>query len=378
MRKEVILLIVIPWLITACNNIKKENDSSTPTITINLNDIYKPNFKEIFSSIEICPLETKESLVGNLFRRKKAIYIPDKFYIIIDDDYVIHIFNKKGEFISNSSKCIGQGPHEYYILQDVAFNKINNTLDILDPFGNITSFSENFNFKSRKKINAQTKDRFRKLFPIDNSQYILLDDTERGSFILYDINKDKTIKKITYPGLIAEMSANSAPFNYYNNELLFIPPEVNNYIFIYNKEKKEITPNLLINGGTNSINKSDLNNLKSIEERSTFIFRDSPKYSPVNRLYSKDYLISTYVKQTKLFINIYNTDTHNNKTFKTEKELKLNLPEFFAIENNTAFAIIHPMDLEKFIDKDLITNKNILRTIKEDDNPCIIKYNIKL
>lgn len=378
MRKEFILLIAVALFITACNNAKKENVSDTPTITINLDNVYKPNFKEIINSIEICPLETNKSLIGNLFRQKKAIYIPDKFYIIIDDNYVIHLFNKKGEFISNSSKCIGQGPQEYYILQDVAFNNINNALDILDPFGNITSYSENFKFKSKNKISARTKDRFRKLFPIDDSQYILLDDTERGSFILYDINKDETIKKITYPGLIAEISANRTPFNYYNNELLFIPPEVNNFIFTYNIEKNEITPCLLIDGGINSINKSDLNNLNSIEEKSTFIFRDCHKYSPVNRLYNKKYIISTYVKQTKLYTNIYNTETQNNKTFKMEENLSPNLPEFFAIENDTAFAILYPTDLEKFIDKDLVLNKNILHTIKEDDNPCIVKYKIKL
>lgn len=378
MKKGFILLIIIPWLITACNNVKNENCTNIPTVTINLDNIYEPKFKEIFSSIEICPLETDKSLIGNLFRRKKALYIPNKFYVIIDDDYIIHLFNKKGEFISNSSKCIGQGPREYYILQDVAFNNINNTLDILDPFGNITSYSESFEFESRNKINIQTKDRFRKLFPIDNSQYILLDDTERGSFILYDIKKDEKIKKITYPGLIAEMSANSTPFSSYNNELFFIPPEVNNFIFIYDKEKKEIIPNLLIDGRVKSINKSDLDNLRSVEERSTFMFRDSHKFSPVNRLYNKKYIISTYVKQTKLFVNICNTKTYNNITLKMDENLNPNLPEFFAIENDVVFAIVHPMDLEKFIDMDLVLNENILQTIKEDDNPCIIKYKMRL
>lgn len=378
MKKGFILLIIIPWLITACNNVKNENCTNIPTVTINLDNIYEPKFKEIFSSIEICPLETDKSLIGNLFRRKKALYIPNKFYVIIDDDYIIHLFNKKGEFISNSSKCIGQGPREYYILQDVAFNNINNTLDILDPFGNITSYSESFEFESRNKINVQTKDRFRKLFPIDNSQYILLDDTERGSFILYDIKKEEKIKKITYPGLIAEMSANSTPFNSYNNELFFIPPEVNDFIFVYDKEKKEIIPNLLIDGGVKSINKSDLDNLRSVEERSTFMFRDSHKFSPVNRLYNKKYIISTYVKQTKLFVNICNAETYNNITLKMDENLNPNLPEFFAIENDVVFAIVHPMDLEKFIDMDLVLNENILRTIREDDNPCIIKYKMRL
>ena len=51
---------------------------------------------------------------------------------------------------------------------------------------------------------------------------------------------------------------------------------------------------------------------------------------------------------------------------------------YISIEGKTVYAIIYPTDIGQFIDNDLITNKNILQTIKEDDNPYIIKYELKL
>ena len=69
---------------------------------------------------------------------------------------------------------------------------------------------------------------------------------------------------------------------------------------------------------------------------------------------------------------------YNNKTFKKDKNVSPNLPSFFSIEGKTVYAIIYPTDIGQFIDNDLITNKNILQTIKEDDNPYIIKYELKL
>ena len=102
---KAILSSVLFLLICSCNDIAKNGDTNERLISVNLEKISNPDFKEIFNSIEICPLETNDSsLIGNFFNTKKAFYIPNKYYVVIDGNYVIHIFNMKGEFISNSSK----------------------------------------------------------------------------------------------------------------------------------------------------------------------------------------------------------------------------------------------------------------------------------
>lgn len=340
--------------------------------------IEEPDFKEIFSSIEIIPLQTDSSLVGKFFASKRGIYVPNKYYVAIDSRYVIHVFDLHGNFIANSSQHIGQGPQEYFILQDVIYNQFNNTFDILDPFGNIFSFSPKFEFVSKIHIEAKTKDRFRKLYAIDKSQYLLFDDMKKGSFIIYDCNKKKVKKEIKYPGLIAGISSNSTPFNCYNNTFYFIPPEINNYIFTYDKEDEKLIPCLFTTGDKHIISKSDIQGFNSTKEISNHIMMSSSKYSPIDRLYNGKYLITTYLKQQKTYFNIYNMSTQKNKTFKREEGLKLNLPIFLSLENDVVYAIIYPQYIKEQVDKDLLINKDVLKSIKEDDNPCFVKYKLKL
>lgn len=375
-RKTFAMLSFILLLITSCQEGKKK-EVSVDTISLNLNQIYEPDFKELFDSIEICPLEVSDSSLIGKFFRKRAMYIPNKYYVVIDANYVIYLFDMKGKLISNSSGCIGQGPQEYYILQDVAYNYVNDTFDVLDPFGNITVFDSHFRYISKIKIEAQTKERFRKLFVLDKSQYALFDDTERGSFIIYDSSKNGVIKKVTYPGLIAEMSANNEPFTYSDHTFYFVPPEVNDYLFIYNQDEKELVPNIYMDGGEQSIGKSDLAHVSTLAETSEFILQGSYKYTPVDRLYGQNYIFSTYLNQQKTFVNICNIATHSNKTFKREPGLKVNLPVFFSVVGNVAYAVVYPHDVEEFVDSDLVVNKDVLSAIKEDDNPYIIKYSIK-
>ena len=91
---KAILSSVLFLLICSCNDIAKNGDTNERLISVNLEKISNPDFKEIFNSIEICPLETNDSsLIGNFFNTKKAFYIPNKYYVVIDGNYVIHIFN---------------------------------------------------------------------------------------------------------------------------------------------------------------------------------------------------------------------------------------------------------------------------------------------
>lgn len=192
------------------------------------------------------------------------------------------------------------------------------------------------------------------------------------------MNIGKTIKRIEYNGLIAEVTSIDSPLNFSDNKLYFTPPEVNNKLFIFDTKKMDLTPIYYIDGGDKCIEKSDLNQFKSSQERSEFIFRDSRKYTPINRLCNEKYIISTCIRQQNLYVNIHNIEKKQNCTFKKDRDISPNLPSFFAIENNTVFAILYPVDIRDFIDNDLVIDKNVLQTIKEDDNPCIIKYQMKL
>ena len=197
----------------------------------------------------------------------------------------------------------------------------------------------------------------------------------RKEFYHFDLNKNKTIKKNIIRRINCRINSDYL-LSFLKRHFIFYTSEVNNYLFILKEKRKWSKP--IINWRGIKHRQNRFNKFNSVEEKSEFILRDSPKYSPIDRLYNEKYIISTYIKQQELFINIYNLETNNNKTFKKDKNVSPNLPSFFSIEGKTVYAIIYPTDIGQFIDNDLITNKNILQTIKEDDNPYIIKYKLKL
>lgn len=340
--------------------------------------IEEPDFKELFSEIEIIPLETDSTLINRFWGSKRGIIVPNKFYAVIDRDYTVHLFDTKGKFIANSINCIGKGPGQFQIMQDMIYNPYRNTFEVLDPFNNIYSYSTEFKFLQKKTIKAATKDRFRKFFPFDSTQYTLFDDMTKGSFVVYDALKEDTVQTVRYPGFIERISANTVPFRCVNNQFFLVPPEMNRLIFQYNNATGRLTPVLSVNGGDREISKADLKGLKELREVSDFVLNETSKFSPIDRLISQKYLISIYIKKRLQYVNIYNRETGKNKTYKREEGLPLNLPIFIDLHENVGYAIVFPSYLKDYIDRDLLTNKNILDSIGEEDNPCVIKYTLKL
>lgn len=377
MKQSVFLIsICVCLLLAACKKSGKE--ALCPEIYVNLEHIEEPDFKELFSEIEIIPLETDSTLINRFWGSKWGIIVPNKFYAVIDRDYTVHLFDTKGKFIANSVNCVGKGPGQFQIMQDVIYNPYRNTFEVLDPFNNIYSYSTEFKFLQKKTIKATTKDRFRKFFPFDGTQYALFDDMTKGSFVVYDALKEDTVQTVRYLGFIERISSNTVPFRCVNNQFFLVPPEMNQLIFQYNNATGRLTPVLSVNGGSQEISKADLQGLEELREVSDFVLDETSKLSPVDRLISRNYLISIYIKKRLQYVNIYNRETGKNKTYIRKEGLPLNLPIFIDLHENVGYAIVFPSYLKDYIDSNLLTNKNILDSIQEEDNPCVIKYTLKL
>ncbi len=377
--KKIILFTYLFFIILSCKNKSIEN-TDVKEIHLDLIHIENFDFKKVFSHIELLPLESNESsLIGNFFS-KNIIHIPDKYFIIIDKNHIVHIFNTKGKHISNSSSCIGEAPQQYHILQHLTYNQNNNGIDILDVHGNIISFDINFNFISKTKVSIKPKNRFNNIFSLNNHLYALMDDTEKGTIYLYDRRKNKLNKKIYYRGLIVPQTAALSPFKPTKNALYFIPNEINDYIFTFNEEEKELVPLIHINSGDKALKSSDIKNpdIYSMEV-AQYISSECNKYHCIDRLYNDKYLISTYLKQQKACVNICCLETNENFSFSKKQERGMSFPfhSFFALNGNILYSIIHPFDMGKYIDMDILENKKIINKIQEDDNPLIVKYYLK-
>lgn len=376
MKRTILLINLLLFLLISCKRQIIENKSNAQIINIDLENIVKPDFKKTISQIDIVPLELNESsMIGNLNKTKKLLYIPNKYYVVVDNRYIINVFDMKGKHISSSTECIGEGPKDYSIFQDLTYNYDNDTFVVLDAYGNLITYDFLFKFISKKKIECQSKEKIRNIYAVNKHTYILFDTTEKGIFYVYDPIKDKLLKKVNYQGMIAFQTSVNSPFYRSNTDLYFTPPEINNYLFMFDEQNNDLYPLYYLEGNENSIAKKDLDQFEQEgEEISKYILLDCPKYSPINRLFNKKHIVSTYLKEQELFINFCNLSTKKNTTYYKRKDVSPNFPNFFALEDNALIAIVNPFDIDKYIDIDLVNNKNIISSINEEDNPLIVKY----
>lgn len=376
-RLKTIFTILCLLQIIACSN-KEEKKQDTTLLLFSMKDIEKPVLKDIFSSIEIDTLELNQnSLIGKPFGGKHFMVIPNKYYIAIDDRFVISIFNIKGSFISNSINCLGNGPGEYLILQDVAYNPAENTIEVLDPFSNIYVYDMNFKFLHKHKIALEPNDRFRSFYPLRKNFYALMDDSELSTIHTYDTKTEESIT-IQYDGRISPMSANHAPFQQVDEILYFIPPEVNNNIFFCDPQTGLLNRAFQMEGG-NCLTVSEIEKYKDDPEGlSRYIDSESQKFAPLSRFLSKQYAITFLLKQGQLYNNIYNRETNKNRTFSKSPSYDKNIPTIVHLEDDVIYAFIQPSEIEDFIDVDLVVNKEILNTLDGEDNPYVVKYKLKI
>ncbi|MBB4620334.1 6-bladed beta-propeller [Parabacteroides faecis] len=375
------VIFIICVLVYGTNGIrgcsKEKGFSEVKSLSVNVEKVVDPDFKQVFSSIELLPLELNDlSMVGHIYGKK--LYVPGKYYVIVDRDHVIKVFDMGGRFVSSSEKCVGKGPSEYLILQDISYNDEEDTFAVLDPFGFITIYTSSFKFVSKNKISLQTTDRPRNLFILDGRLCILSDSSERGRYYVYDYSTDQLVREIEYPGLIYPLSSVQVPFYYMEDHLYFTPPEINDYVFEIDRKSYTPIPLFHLDAGRRSLTTDDVKGIKfGTEEGSLFIMKECKKYSPVSRFFNMDYIVSTYINNNNFYFNLCNISSGKNVTVSYQYGNFPVFPNFFALDkDNTLITILYPYELENYMDSSLVTDKGLFHTMSEEDNPCIVKYKL--
>ena len=120
---KTILFISTITLLLSCSN----SQNSNSTISIDLDASKSISINNIFSKMEIIPLETNEkSIIQNI---DKIIEYQSFIYILDRRQKAVLIFDSHGKFISKIN-TIGRAPDEFYLLEDIVINRFANTLEI--------------------------------------------------------------------------------------------------------------------------------------------------------------------------------------------------------------------------------------------------------
>lgn len=230
MNIKTLLLSIIILYSSSCATKTHEDNTNEVKLSINIDDLTSNDIKSVLYDIELIPLETSDSI---LIGKTREVYNSEKFYIVRERKGLIYLFDKQGNYISNSSKSIGNGPEDYSIVTDVIYNQYTDCIDILSPRGEIMSYDSLFRFKQKKKINIEKNLFFNGIFPLNENSYALLPSplTHNGVIYFYDIKHDMLIKKLEYDTDIAKLTSMNVPFSFDNGINYYSPSTINMHIY---------------------------------------------------------------------------------------------------------------------------------------------------
>lgn len=126
MQKIVIVLFTL-CLLFSCTS--SHNKNVEHVYIVNVDEAQKSEFYSVFDSITYIPLETIDDYeIGKINR---IIYFNEKYIVWDGLTNMVFIFNDDGTYRSKID-VIGNGPGEYGQIADIAINKYDGTVKILD------------------------------------------------------------------------------------------------------------------------------------------------------------------------------------------------------------------------------------------------------
>ncbi len=369
------LFYFIVFMLSSCSQPKSKD---TDSIHIEINKIKKYDIQEIFQKIEIIPLETsKNILLGKLNR---IIHIKNKYYIYVEHNMTITIFDNAGRFISNSSNVIGSGPKEYFTMISLAYNDSTGNIEILTAKKQIIKYDIHFNYKEKITIKSPIF-LYHNFYPLNNGRYLLFPSCfskEYNQIHLYDSKKKTILKKTTVDHIYSKFTKTDMPIRFENNKYYFSPIGTTYYGYEINVEDLTLTPILKFDFGKSNISTSTLDQYTSDREKADFLFGQLSYPIPLKSTFNDSIILSEVRYRKKYATLVFNKQNNNYILIDAPFKNNIKKPHYFMFDKNVFYACIQPYYIKECIDMKLLDKKGlaILKNLKDDDNPVILKFHL--
>jgi hypothetical protein len=358
------------------------------SVKIDMNKVISNvNYHELFSKIEIVPLQTSDtSLIG----RVQKFIITDDYYVVQDQQMIIFVYDKMGNFISNSSKQRGPGPEEYQIFIGMAYNEYTQCIDVITPYY-LMSYNTSFQFERKTKLPtyAATDKHlsffFEELFAIEKDKYIIVLPTtvseDPRRVVLYDLKKGEIIKDVSYENDVIHglNQQDQAMNNFDNQNLSFSPFALTYFLYTINLESFSLKKKYKLDFGNKSVTIKDLKGFQTERESLDYLAFESKAPLPLRNFFSQKYIVSIIRCSNEYYTFIKQIESNRDYLIKNEHSAEqTNIPIFDELKNDILYSILTPDEL-KNLDTTLCSDedKMLLDNIKEDDNPVVVKYYLK-
>lgn len=375
MRK--INLMFFLWLfLFSCSNRKKENN----VIDLESHVKKEVSFFDIFSSLEIIPLETSSQSVF-FYPPRKILMHDNKFYVLGRKQYNIFVFGEDGKYLRTIDKE-GRGPGEYQVLYDFNINRYSGDFELMSAYGYINIYDSVCN-KFKGKINVGKK-AISYFANVDSDTYVFFKSSHEEKKVFFYSKKQNKIISETYDDVPDYIYFNTPYRSLYSplyiyNDSAFLLQQYNGRIF-----------NILNSGNLTcrySWNFGDLNfdisKIMPDRKRGYYIAYDknvTPEYVSHFSCCSENsrYYFSLFLYRKQPYSLILDKDKGKLMIIKEFKEGLICAPVFCT--EKAVYSLVNYQELHMTIkDKSILDeeNRRIYESYKYDDNPVILKYSLK-
>lgn len=175
----------------SCAN--KIDDKEENTLYVDLENAGNVSLWDIFSHIELIPLETtNESLIKDI---NKLILYDDIYYLLDYRNSTILMFDSSGNFLYKINDK-GDGPQEYLDISDFEINKENNMLSVLAPVNNsMYEYDLKGNFTNKYKL-PDIRGAYKSFFSLNNDTVVFFTFDYDNRIKLYSKSENRIVKEL--------------------------------------------------------------------------------------------------------------------------------------------------------------------------------------
>lgn len=365
--------IIISQLLIIFSCTQKNPNHNDSSLYVDIKKQHEVSVFDLFSHIEVIPLETLDSsLLKNV---NKVLFHENNYYILDIEQHVLLRFDIEGKFISQIAKA-GDGPEDYINLSDFFIE--DQYIFMLSPMGIVYKYDLDGRLLDKIYLEGKSAG-YHKFARLDDDKILFWSsvgsDTEQLS--LFSSKENKIISYYYKDHDILNNFTNDV-FYSWNNMVYFYKPFHNeirsikddNLTVNYQWDFKENNTGVKNIDFTENNPERLLNALQSLEIPYFFNMQ-----AQTNHYYYAQ-LISGLKNTSHIF---YNKQTGSNVIFKKFKEdLHFN-PVYW--HEDYVIGITNPFySIDKMISPEMIDDigKSRFFNLKEDDNPCLIKYHFKM
>lgn len=374
-------LTIIFWscmILYSCNSNQKATTLRT-SISIDINEEKTLSLDDIFSSIEIIPLETSDSVVMDVSLRQMHVS-NGSFYLWVGNDEQIWEFDKDGRFLRTINHY-GSGPGEYTLFTGFNISRFDRNVEILS-LGSIYQYdSLGTHFKRAIPINYKRTRAFHDFIELTPTKYLLMSESKPGNKMLwYDADKQEVYaENYNIPKFIffnTPYHHTWSPFYVYNDTVHFVQA-YNGDVFTIDTIGN-LTLKYHFDFGRYNFDISDLPE-KDIKYYIRHKATEGANYANRFITYGENshYYICGFSFKNRFYQLVLNKKTKEVFTFQQYKEGCYAFPMY--MDEEALYTCLMPMELNHTLNPGILsaTEQKKWGSITSDNNLVIVKYKFR-